>query len=316
MNSNVCVQKATEWSTKFAICEDGNVEMPEAEEVEMIAGDNNNGGNDLDNSGLLDSETDARIPEIVSEQELNKQYSETEDALDMCKRLEVGNTAGFNAANTILDRLKTSKAKALAIFIKLEKDERTRLKANHLKQLDIMTEAIKKVQYQMEFYKFTKEGTVPLVEGEEIKKASEKSHDLPSKSEINGDIKKFEVSVIQLDLAIQDVKDIIYDDEVEENKNEFNTIHTRIKPDIERIMGILAKLAEKFQKWTNRAKEISMEKDMKKKLNEKIKDEIKYFAAGHICGYVFIEFHFHQVKTMHSSNGKLSLSYVWLLNKC
>ena len=190
MNSNVCVQKATEWCTKFAICEDGNVEMPEAEEVEMIAGDNNNGGNDLDNSGLLDSETDARIPEIVSEQELNKQYSETEDALDMCKRLEVGNTAGFNAANTILDRLKTSKAKALAIFIKLEKDERTRLKANHCKQLDIMTEAIKKVQYQMEFYKFTKEGTVPLVEGEGIKKASEKSHDLPSKSEINGDIKK------------------------------------------------------------------------------------------------------------------------------
>merc|ERR1711994_1237120 len=94
-----------------------------------------------------------------------------------------------------------------------------------------MTDSIKRVQYQMEFYKFTKDGAASLVEGEGINKASEKSHDLPSKSEINGDIKKFEVSVSQLDLAIQDVKDIIYDDEVEENKNEFNTIHTRIKPD-------------------------------------------------------------------------------------
>ena len=276
MTSDTCIQKATEWNTKFVVSADGKIEI-EAEDIEMNIS-NNNGRDGFNDSALLDSEIDPKIPEIVSEQELDKQYSESKDILEMCNRLEVENTAEFNTASTILDRLKTSEAKAIAIFVKLGSEDRTRLKANHLKQLDIMAEAIKKVQYQIERYKFTRDGAVPLVEGERIKKASEKSHDLPSKTELNGDIKKFEVSVSQLDLAIQDVKDIIYDEEVEENKNEFNTIHTRIKPEMERIMAILAKLAEKFQKWANRADEISMEKEMKKKLNEKVKEEIKYFA--------------------------------------
>ena len=95
MTPDVCVQRATEWNAKFIVSKDGKIEISETEDIEMNTG-NNNGRDGFNDSALLDSEIDPKIPEIVSEQELNKQYSESKDVLEMCNRLEVENTAEFN----------------------------------------------------------------------------------------------------------------------------------------------------------------------------------------------------------------------------
>ena len=75
---------------------------------------------------------------------------------------------------------------------------------------------------------------------------------------------KFESSVSALDHSLQDVEDIINDEEVENNKNEFNTIHSRIKPDIKEAASTMAELAKGFKKWLRMTGEIGMTKEVKK----------------------------------------------------
>ena len=65
---------------------------------------------------------------------------------------------------------------------------------------------------------------------------------------------------------------------IESNKNEFNTIHSRIKPDIKEAVSTMTDLAKGFKKWLRMAGEIGMTKETKKKLLEKVKEETKFYS--------------------------------------
>ena len=68
---------------------------------------------------------------------------------------------------------------------------------------------------------------------------------------------------------------IINDEDIEENKNEFNTIHSRIKPEVKEAMSSLADLAKGFKKCLRFTDELKLSKELKEKLKAKVKEEIE-----------------------------------------
>jgi hypothetical protein len=266
------VNKAVEWTTMFAASTDGKVKIQE----EVIVDEPGKTMSELNDSSVMNEE---EVPSSeANEEELAKEYKGIESLLTVCKGMDIEAMGEITAAEDTLKALRKANAKVVSIYVKLEATVKSRLQEEHTTISDKLSEAIKKLQYQISHFKLTKGESVPRTESEKVKSSTKTEQDLPTKTEINQDIKKFEASVSVLDHSLQDIEDIINDEEVEENKNEFNTIHSRIKPDIKDAMSTMAELVKGFKKWLRVTGEKGMTKDVKKALQEKVKDEAKYYA--------------------------------------
>ena len=160
----------------------------------------------------------------------------------------------------------------------MDNEVKNRLKDEHSKNMGLLSEAIRKLQSQINLFKFTKGELSHLSEAEKTKKLVDKGHELPTKIEINQDIKKFESCVNVLEQSLEEINDIINDEDIEENKNEFNTIHTRIKPEVKEAMSTLAELVKGFKKWLRFTDELRLSKELKEKLKAKVKEEAKFYT--------------------------------------
>ena len=160
----------------------------------------------------------------------------------------------------------------------MELEVKNRLKDEHSTNMGLLSEAIRKLQGQINLFKFTKGDVHRLVEAEKTKSTADKGHELPTKTEINQDIKKFESCVDALESSLEEISDIINDEDIEQNKNEFNTIQSRIKPDVKETMNTMAELVKGFKKWLRLSEELKLSKDTKKKIEAKVKEEAKFYT--------------------------------------
>ena len=206
VTTDICVTKATEWVQLFNESKDGTVKMPETVET----GEN---GNAADTSKLLEERED--INEVVSKEDLNKQYGSIEPMLSVCKTMDIEAMGETTAADTALLQLRKLQVKAVSMYVKLDEDAKLELKDQHTKYTGLLVDAIKQLQGQINLFKFTKGDKVPLVDAEKMKNPAKGGQDMPTKTEINQDIKKFESSVSTLEYSIQEVEEIINDEDIE-----------------------------------------------------------------------------------------------------
>ena len=274
-SSDECIQKAAEWVQLFAASESGEVEVPQEQEIRINV-DNNNDGSKADESGLLATESDFTME--VTEQDLTKQYENIDPMLVVCREMDIESMGETTAAETTLNQLRKIKVTSTNIYVKVETEVKNRLKDEHSKNMGLLSEAIRKLQSQINLFKFTKGELSHLSEAEKTKKLVDKGHELPTKIEINQDIKKFESCVNVLEQSLEEINDIINDEDIEENKNEFNTIHTRIKPEVKEAMSTLAELVKGFKKWLRFTDELRLSKELKEKLKAKVKEEAKFYT--------------------------------------
>ena len=68
-----------------------------------------------------------------------------------------------------------------------------------------------------------------------------------------------------------------------ENKNEFNIIQTRIKPDLKEAMSTMSELAKEFKKWL-RMSGLEVSKETRKKLEEKVREELEFIIEWNELG--------------------------------
>ena len=223
MDSDVCVQKASEWIQLFNASDDGTVEMPQESETRLTV-ENNNDGSKADDSTLLGTESDFAID--ATEPELTKQYESIAPLLVVCKEMDIDSMGETTAAEATLNELRKIKINSTKIYVKVDTEVKNRLKDEHSKNMGMLSEAIRKLQSQINLFKFTKGEVSHLVDVEKTKKPVDRSYELPTKTEISQDIKKFESCVNVLEQSLEEINDIINDEDIEENKNEFNTIHS------------------------------------------------------------------------------------------
>ena len=173
------VQKATEWITLFTDSNDGKVEMPQEQE-------DGNGGNGADGSALMAEDDD--FTGEISEQEVTKLHESIAPLLVVCNEMDIDTMGETTAAEVTLKKLQKTKVRATSIFIGLDFEVQNRLSDEQSKNMGVLSEAIRKLQGQINLFKFTKGDVHRLVEAEKTKSTADKGHELPTKTEINQDI--------------------------------------------------------------------------------------------------------------------------------
>ena len=296
-----CIGKVVDWVKKFKTNTDDEVSKDDNDDDKKVADDLEREQVDAAKAGVRTLLTE--IEELVAtEENLNAQYTGIKAMLLVTKDMDLEASEAVIGAEETLKSMIRYENKAMTIFAKLEPEDSARLSENHLTTMATLTDAIKALRNQIKAYKFDHGGS--SVEPEKSKRVVEKEQDLPSKTEIHQDIRRFESCRKSFKDGVNEIQDIINDEDVDENKNEFNIIQTRIKPDLKEAMSTMSELAKRFKKWL-RMSGLDVSKETRKKLEEKVSEELEFSIEWNELGVKIakVDRKFGHSKSSHEASG-------------
>ena len=281
--SEDCVQKAITWSGLYEKSETGEVVWPEApaETEQADLNLSNNGNNDEAEKRVEEQSIPSVIEEEMdtSEENLDAQNEGAKAILKVQATMDFDTMDEITGAKATLKAMKQYKERITTIFAHLQPDQTTKRAEDHEKLLNELTLRIKMLQAQISI--FVRMNETPKVEKpvEKVIKSDEKN--LPTQNEITRDLKIFEACLNTLNNSFSEAREIVENDDVEDNKNEFNTINSRVWPKVVRDITTLKELCNRFREWLRLSESDTITKELKKKLQEKMKEEqvatVEYF---------------------------------------
>ena len=279
------LQEAMKWSNSYlqntiggAIWSDETA-TTEQEELEVVGLVNNKNGNN-GSEELVQKSTVPTVQEdedvTVDEESLDVLYSGVKAVLKAQEAMDFDTMDTVTVAEATLKSLKQYKNKITTVFVKLSPKETVRREENYEKLINEVTLRTKMLQVQIQFF-HSKSKTSEVKKPE---KKVEKSEKLPTESEIVRKLKIFEACCNSLDDSFTEIRNIV-ENKVENNKNEFNRISSRIWPKVVRDMATLEELCNDFREWLRMSDLEIITKELRKELQKRLRKEqstkLEYF---------------------------------------
>ena len=282
------IQKATKWSDLYFQSTTGEVVWTEEiagteqEEIEIVGSTNNNNNGDNGDGKLMEEVSVPTVREeevAATEENLDNLYKGVKAVMKVQETMDFDTMDTAAGAEATLKSMKQYKDKITVMFIKLDPAVTTRRGDDHEKLINDITLKAKMLHAQIQF--FNSKTETPKVEKSVEKTTKSDDKNLPTKSEIARDLRIFEACNNTLNNSFSETREIVEDDDVEDNKNEFNTINTRVWPKVVRDMATLKELCNRFREWLRMPISEIITKEIRKKLQEKMKEEqqatVEYF---------------------------------------